>query len=263
MDSQVTAVAFTPDGKIMAQSREPARLEIYEIQAALPEGVDTEPVLKLGRTAIIPLSTTSVGDTGHDLFHADVGGRIACASCHGEATDDGHVWLLGGFGLRRTQNLRGGLTGTEPFHWDGDMPNFSHLLDDVLTSRMSGFAVAPKFASALVSWIDAQPVLRLPARDALASARGRKLFESEGTGCTTCHSGATRSNNGSYDVGTGGTFQVPSLRGLGLRAPYMHDGCAGTLDQRFDPICGGTHHGHTADLSAQDRGDLTTYLEGL
>jgi len=33
-------------------------------------------------------------------------------------------------------------------------------------------------------------------------------------------------NNQSADVGTGGTFQVPSLVDLAHRAPYMHDGCA-------------------------------------
>jgi cytochrome c peroxidase len=34
------------------------------------------------------------------------------------------------------------------------------------------------------------------------------------------------------DVGTGSALQVPSLHGLALRAPYMHDGCAETLLDR-------------------------------
>jgi len=261
--SQVTAVAFTPDGRLLAQSREPARLEIYEIY--LSEGPDASGLWpNLALVSTVTLSSKSVADTGHDLFHADVGGGIACASCHGENTDDGLVWTFAGIGPRRTQAMRGGLKGTEPFHWDGDMLTFKHLVDDVLTGRMSGFPVQDAFADSLVSWIDAQPALRLPARNPAAAARGKKLFESTDTGCQSCHSGAATTNNGGFDVGTGGTFQVPALHGLGLRAPYMHTGCAATLKQRFDPACGGgDKHGKTSQLSEKQIDDLTAYLEGL
>ena len=43
----------------------------------------------------------------------------------------------------------------------------------------------------------------------------------------------------------------------------MHNGCAATLADRFDPKCGGDKHGNTAGLSDLQRGDLVAYLESL
>ena len=70
-------------------------------------------------------------------------------------------------------------------------------------------------------------------------------------------------SNQTVDVGTGGQFQVPSLLGVSQRLPVMHDGCARTLDERFDPDCGGATHGQVAALSETDREDLIAFLETL
>ena len=60
------------------------------------------------------------------------------------------------------------------------------------------------------------------------------LFEDTArAGCITCHSGPRLTNAQTVDVGTGAPFQVPSLVGVGTRGPFMHDGCAKTLDDRF------------------------------
>ena len=58
-------------------------------------------------------------------------------------------------------------------------------------------------------------------------------------------------------------FKVPSLVGVGGRAPYMHDGCAATLRDRFGACGGGDKHGHTSQLSETELGDLIAYLESL
>jgi hypothetical protein len=63
-------------------------------------------------------------------------------------------------------------------------------------------------------------------------------------------------------VGTGGAFQVPPLVGLGWRAPFLHDGCAGTLADRFGS-CATSGHGNTSSLSSGDLSDLVAYLETL
>jgi cytochrome c peroxidase len=65
------------------------------------------------------------------------------------------------------------------------------------------------------------------------------------------------------DVGTGKPYQVPSLRGLAARAPYMHDGCAATLHDRFGPCGGGDRHGVTSALTTDQIDDLVAYLETL
>jgi cytochrome c peroxidase len=65
------------------------------------------------------------------------------------------------------------------------------------------------------------------------------------------------------DVGTGGAFQTPSLRGVGARGPWLHDGRAATLTDRFYPQVGGANHGSTAHLSNEDVRLLVGYLESL
>jgi hypothetical protein len=212
----------------------------------------------------IALGGRSVRDTGHDIFHADVGSGLACASCHAEALDDGHVWDFAEQGKRRTQNLRGGLLGTLPLHWQGEFATFRALVTDVMTGRMGGFIAKDEYKDALGNWLDKQPELPHSSADPAAVAHGQQLFESQEVGCTGCHSGAAFTNNQTLDVGTGGAFQVPSLRGVGLRAPLMHDGCAQTLADRFSPGCGGDgRHGNTSQLAAAERTDLIAYLASL
>jgi hypothetical protein len=71
-------------------------------------------------------------------------------------------------------------------------------------------------------------------------------------------------NNESVDVGTGAAFQVPSLIGVADRAPFMHDGCAESLADRFAaPSCGGDNHGELAHLGDAELADLGAYLESL
>jgi DNA-binding beta-propeller fold protein YncE/cytochrome c553 len=262
-ENQTVAVAFDSEGVLYALSREPAELQIYDMEPVTP-ALGLPAVTVLTRRATIGLDATSMRDTGHDLFHADVGQGLACASCHGEALDDGHVWNFQKIGPRRTQNMRGGFLATAPFHWDGDMVSMGHLVDDVMTGRMGGFPVEASFATALGKWIDVQPALKLPGRDMAAVERGKTLFGSGETKCATCHNGANLTNNESHDVGTGGTFQVPGLLGLALRGPYMHNGCAKTLEDRFEAKCGGgDDHGTTSKLSATQRADLIAYLNTL
>jgi mono/diheme cytochrome c family protein len=226
------AVAFAGDQTLIVQSREPA-------------------LLAFGDGTTLSLSTDSRADTGHLVFHANTGSGVACASCHAEGDDDGRVWNFDCSGARRTQSLQTGLRGTEPFHWSGDETDLSKQMSDVFVGRMSGPVLSSEQMDVLLSWIDGQP--RLPAqpvRDKAAADRGRVLFEdAKRAACATCHNGARFSNNATVDVGTGAPFQVPSLLGIGSRGPFMHDGCAGTLRDRFSPTCGGTAHGGIGDLS--------------
>ena len=98
--------------------------------------------------------------------------------------------------------------------------------------------------------MNAQPALAAPAPvDPAAVAQGAAIFNDPTVGCTACHSGPQLSTHALVDVGTGGTFKVPSLIAVGYRAPYLHDGCAATLQDRFGPTCGGGNsHGQTQQL---------------
>ena len=70
-------------------------------------------------------------------------------------------------------------------------------------------------------------------------------------------------NNRTVDVGTGEALQVPSLLGVGARGPWMHDGCASTLKERFDPACGGDAHGDTSRLDEEEIDSLVRFLASL
>jgi CxxC motif-containing protein (DUF1111 family) len=128
---------------------------------------------------------------------------------------------------------------------------------------MNGLAPDTARVGLLARWIDKQPALHARVQDPEAVARGKVMFESEDLGCATCHSGLHLTNNESVFVGTGAVLQVAPLVGLSFRAPFMHNGCAKTLAERFGACGGGERHGHTEQLSVDQRSDLTAYLESL
>lgn len=246
---QAVAVAFDPAKEILVQTREPATLEILD------------PTYSTWRT--VALSSLSRADTGHALFHSAAGALIACASCHPEGGDDGHVWTLDNES-RRTPSLRGTIAGTAPYHWPGDEADIPALLQDVYTHRMSGPSLSSDSMSRIESWVEAIPAPPAPSWvDPAAAGRGQALFASTTTGCGACHAGAKLTNNATVDVGTGGAFQVPPLVGVGWRTPLMHDGCAATVADRFAPACATAAHGTVGALTADQITDLTAYLDTL
>lgn len=121
-----------------------------------------------------------------------------------------------------------------------------------------------------------------------AEQRGMALFFSEKTNCSTCHSGFNFSNyafenNGlreTYDdLGrfrlTGDTsdmarFKVPTLRNVGLTAPFMHDGSLPTLERVVEHYnSGGKQHPQRSPLvrplglTLGERADLVAFLKSL
>jgi hypothetical protein len=246
VDGQPIAAGFDASDDVVVQTREPASLTVI--------GAD--------RFGTIALSPETRRDTGHDVFHTQAGALIACASCHPEGGEDGHVWVLDG-DRRRTPSLRGTIQGTAPYHWPGDKVSFEALADDVYTVRMSGAALDTPQMASLRHWVESAAAPPPPSWvDPGAAARGRALFERVDVGCSNCHAGPKLTNSATLDVGTGGAFQVPSLIGVGWRTPLMHDGCARTLLDRFG-ACATDLHGSTRGLSTGEVADLVSYLETL
>jgi mono/diheme cytochrome c family protein len=186
-------------------------------------------------------------------------------SCHAEGGDDGHVWNFDVSGPRRTQSLRGGLLATAPFHWDGQMTDLTTLMNAVFVGRMASPPPSPSTIDAVGGWLDAQlPASKAPPSDPAAVARGQALFNDATVGCATCHSGPHYTNNQTLNVGTGQPLQVPSLIDVVSRPPFLHNGCAPTLRDRFNPACGGgDQHGHTSQLSTGQIDDLVAFLSTL
>jgi mono/diheme cytochrome c family protein len=240
------AVAFDPGGHWVAQSREPAELQLED-------------------GSHISLAADSRFDTGFAMFHMNTGGGIACSSCHPEAGEDGHTWNFT-VGPRRSQTLEGGASARAPFHWSGDLVTFDALVDEVMLKRMSLAANVDKNQRvALRDWLDSVP--RAPSADDLdaeAVERGRVLFTTDkDLACSTCHAGADYTDNLAHNVGTGAAFITPSLVDVNVRAPLFHDGCALTLEGRFG-LCGGRDaHGVTSKLTKADESDLIAFMRSL
>ncbi|MSP60456.1 MAG: c-type cytochrome [Myxococcales bacterium] len=247
---QPIAVAFDGSGHVVVQSREPATIQV---------------LYKPPITVTIAPSNLSREDTGHSLFHANSGANIACATCHGEGGDDGRGWNLSGVGPRRTPSLRGGVMARTPFHWEGDLTDLPALLADVYVGRMGGPIPTEPEAAALASWLDRIPLLgNSPPANPFAVTRGDKAFHDlAGAACAACHGGPQFTGRAMVDVGTGGKLKVPSLLGVGARAPFLHDGRAETLKDRFGPDGGGDQHGKTSNLTDAAIADLVAYLETL
>lgn len=259
LTGQAVAVALYPDRIptastqypwLVVQQRNPSALSFYNAfgsaRSYLKIGDDRSPV------------------PGHDLFHLDSGGGIACAQCHAEAAEDGRVWAFEPEGRRRTQALNVGLEGTEPFHWGGNLADLKELVDEVFVRRMGGH-LPPNGIADLKKWLGSlSPPKPIVDPDAPEAARGRSVFEL--AGCPECHAGPAVAKTANVDVGveSPGEFQVPALRGVGYRAPFLHNGCAKTLRDRFDPACGGgDKHGKTSQLSPAELDDLIAYLRSL
>jgi cytochrome c peroxidase len=121
-----------------------------------------------------------------------------------------------------------------------------------------------------------------------AEARGQNVFNNQGR-CNTCHAGTLFTDNQFHNIGlrpqtedpgrfnvTGnannlGEFRTVSLRNVGLRAPYFHNGRFATLEEVVDFYNrGGDFDAPNIDrnrirplgLSAQQRADLVAFLRG-
>ncbi|MBZ4414951.1 c-type cytochrome [Myxococcus sp. RHSTA-1-4] len=222
---------------------------------------------------------------GRKLFFSALDTRMtstsvgaSCASCHLDGRDDGHVW---GFpdGPRQTPSLAGRqVTKTGPFHWSGEFPTLRDFLDATVRKRMGGSALDTVMVSQLSSFIDVIPAPDNPhKRDVLteAQARGAQVFKK--AACDSCHEGETLTNNKQADVGTfiiSGPIQddanvrkvglnTPSLLGLARTAPYLHDGSATSLKDRFVQSRQSNKHGATSQLSDAEIDDLVEYLRTL
>ena len=121
-----------------------------------------------------------------------------------------------------------------------------------------------------------------------AEKRGRDLFFSDQTKCSTCHypplfTNYEFENVGLYQnyadsgrarishlSGDNGKFKVPTLRNIELTAPYMHNGSLQSLEAVVDHFnSGGVAHANQSEsvvplqLTEQQKADLVAFLKTL
>jgi mono/diheme cytochrome c family protein len=276
-DGTPVAAAYARDEygepQLWVQTRAPANLVRVQVGAAFePIELPGENTLHTGHESFHTAASmsrarvvTAVAGMAADAeFEFFAPADLACASCHPEGREDGRVWQFD-IGPRRTQSVAGGILSTAPFHWSGDEEHLGAIMEDVFVGRMGGPRPSQRRTSALGVWIDSIPAPRAHRdADEEAARRGAALFVSSDVGCADCHNGGLFTNNSTVDVGTGERLQVPNLIGISARAPFLHDGSAPTLEDRFKPeIGGGDRHGHTSELTPDQIQDLVAYLESL
>jgi mono/diheme cytochrome c family protein len=212
-----------------------------------------------GRIFEVELEGETRYDTGHEIFHRKTESGLSCASCHPEGTDDGHVWLFEGLGLRRTQPLDVGLEGTAPFHWDGDMGDLDILMEEVLAHRMGGKRQTSARGESFTRWLFAQerPPADAGRDDPTLVAEGEALFEA--LDCSRCHTGTALGGTMTTPI-RGAELQVPSLRRVSLHPPFMHDGRAATLEDAVRDMIEATL---STEPTPQDVEALTAYMRTL
>ena len=171
--------------------------------------------------------------------------------------------------------LAGRIEGTAPYGWLGA----GSTVEDHVTrtfQRLGAVGLPEPEKAALLSYVRAmappepRAVPREPARQKLVD-RGRELFESAATACSTCHDPARSFTDGLRHVvvreprvmrkrpTTPDGFDTPSLRFVGGTAPYFHDGRFPTLEALLES----PEHamGYTLQLSRDERTALAAYLE--
>lgn len=189
---------------------------------------------------------------GAELFHAAHESRMAtangisCATCHLDGMSDGRVWQGIGAGYNTPHLFN--LQESAPYNWDGtwdeiadaelkirDLQAGTGLLDEDVAPN--GALDAPHTGlsldlDALVLYMESLQGPVQPASANPAVQRGREVFNEQS--CGACHTLPAGTNLQAYDVGTGGTFDTPTIRWLWQTAPYLHDGSAQTLEDVFE-----------------------------
>jgi len=202
--------------------------------------------------------------------------NVACATCHLEGREDGHVWQFPD-GPRQTPALAGRhLLSTAPYHWSGEFSDLGTFNRHTIIERMGGSGLTTSAANQLDRWVDQLPSATTGIKADLAGVvRGKAVFETKAA-CASCHTGELLTNNAFADVGTlnlnsknadNGSvmragFNVPSLIGVARSAPYLHDGSMTSLEERVFRN-DGDRHGVTSSLTSDEKLDLVSYLKSL
>ncbi len=166
---------------------------------------------------------------------------------------------------------------------------FAAAFDDGVTAASLAQALAG-FERALVRGDSPVDRFRINSdHDALGATErhGLWLYESKGL-CWKCHSGQNFTDEGFHNTGVSwggsdlgrygvtknesdrGQFKTPTLRGIALRAPYMHDGSVPTLEAVIEFYSrGGLKNPHLdpvikpLNLSEEERRALVAFLKVL
>ena len=203
-------------------------------------------------------------------------GKYACASCHPRGGHTDNVTYVGleavkdGTPEGRSVPLLYGVKDTAPYSWAGGK-TLEDNVKGIIMNRMKGKEPTGDQLASLAAYLRSLEFPRNPnlnpdgsAGDAAPAAakRGYKVFLK--ASCNACHVPPVFAKAENEDIGSGGGFNVPSLRGLATTAPYFHDGRYPTLRALIPAKLKYLEElGSTEKFTAGEIEDLLAYLNLL
>jgi YVTN family beta-propeller protein len=201
---------------------------------------------------------------------------LSCTTCHPEqARVDALNWDLLNDGIGNPKNTKSLLWAHKmpPMMWHGVRPSME-------VAVMTGFKFIQfhepeqpeiEAVQTYLRSLEPMPSPYLKPNGELSdrAKRGKKIFESDQTGCAKCHPAPLYTDLKLYNVGTRrpldqrDDFVTPTLVELYGTAPYLHMGDAVTLEEIFTKFNEKGQHGTTKQLSKDELGDLIEYLLSL
>ena len=211
---------------------------------------------------------------GEILFHSakfTVQQQFTCASCHPGHGSDGLSWMTDPKGRSESLNTRAlhGVRDTGPFGWKGESDTFEQRAKNTMR-EVHKHQLSDAAASSIAAFLETlDPPRPLPQKEADLPAieRGRALFNGKGH-CRSCHRGSAITSDSPraviMDQGAKWTpYDVPSLRGVGRTAPYLHDGRAATLEEIFERHNPEKRHGRAHEFTKTELSDVIAFLKSL
>jgi len=198
-------------------------------------------------------------------------GSRSCSVCHPGGGADSLVYLdgesvaPGSAGGRRTKALRG-LYQTAPYFWDGSAPTVADAIERMLAVEMRGGKLAGKDREALEAYLLSltpfdrgrlQPDGVPMEPSTLSSRRGYAVYVK--AECADCHPAPVFARAKLADIGTGGAFAIPTLRGVAAAGPWGHDGRWPDLESAVRANLAATR----VELGAEEVAQLLEYLKLL
>lgn len=285
-DNNLVAVAFTGVGEVAVRYKNATRRIAVgngpEALATDGETLyvanrldDTISVIELATGKVTktislgPMPALTAEERGERLFfdaRLSHDGWLSCHSCHSEGHTAGLVVDTLGDGDYGAPKLVPSLLGTrdtQPWGWDGRMELLHQQIQQSFTTTMHGEPLSTRELEdifAFLTSLNAPPALGDAPKEMIA--QGKKVFEAQG--CVNCHAAPAYTTPVTVEVDLVDEqgrrrFNPPSLRGVGHRRRFFHDGRAKSLEDVVQKV----RHQLDEPLSPKDAGVLLDFLRSL
>ena len=207
-------------------------------------------------------------DQGELLFYdatLSLRGWMSCHSCHSDGHSNGLLVDTlgdGNYGAPKRIPSLLGVGDSGPWAWTGGMAALEDQIRKSLRTTLHARDVSEEKVRALGTFLRTlQPPQLPPIGSEVSVRRGREVFVS--SGCQQCHKPPSYTTKTARDVGLADEFgnrqfNPPSLRGVGLRSSFFHDGRARSLREVFE-----VHRHPDQQIPPTEITDLIVFLSTL